>query len=78
VHTRTGTTVTTAITRRYPDVFRFLCRWMHEAQPFQRLFPCTSISLNYDYAARRHRDANNVGPSVTKAFGDFVGGVRRS
>ena len=34
----------------------------------------TSINVNKNYAGRLHRDGNNVGPSVIKAFGDFSGG----
>jgi len=68
--------VTTAVTKRYTEVFHLLYRWMNETHPFERHFPCTSINMNYGYAARRHRDANNIGPSVTKTFGDFIGGVR--
>merc|ERR1712048_54670 len=29
---------------------------------------------NKNYAAAVHRDGNNVGPSLIKAFGDFTGG----
>jgi len=67
--------VTTAVTKRYTEVFHLLYRWMNETHSFERLFPCTSFNMNYGYAARRHRDANNIGPSVMKAFGDFIGGV---
>ena len=38
-------------------------------------FPFTSISVNYNYAARAHRDSGNVGQSLTKAFGNFRGGA---
>ena len=37
-------------------------------------FPFTSISLNYNYAARLHRDGNNAGVSFTRSFGNFTGG----
>merc|ERR1712137_154992 len=37
-------------------------------------FPFTSINVNKAYNGRLHRDGNNVGPSILKAFGKFTGG----
>ena len=76
VRTRTGKVVPTAMTKRYHEVFHLLCRWQKEHQPpcFAFLFPCTSISINRGYAAKKHRDSYNVGPSMTMAFGAFTGG----
>eukprot|EP00913_Durusdinium_trenchii_P029227 g27397.t1 len=37
-------------------------------------FPFTSISLNINYRAKRHRDKNNSGPSAIAAVGPFQGG----
>ena len=34
----------------------------------------TTMSLNAGYAARRHRDQGNRGPSIAIFLGDFVGG----
>merc|ERR1712087_728236 len=36
--------------------------------------PFTTISLNEGYAAKRHRDKFNEGPSVAIATGSFTGG----
>ena len=44
---------------------------MHEHEPD---FKFTSITLNKNYAAKRHRDKNNLGDSRLIAFGDFTGG----
>ena len=33
------------------------------------------MSLNSHYAAARHRDGNNQGPSLVRAFGAHVGGA---
>ena len=76
VRTRTGQIVTTGMTRRYTAFFECLCRWQRENQPraFTKPFCCTSISVNHGYAARKHRDSYNLGPSMTKAFGNFEGG----
>ena len=76
VKTRMGTVVVTKITNQHRPVFALMCRWLSENMPavFKQPFPFTSISVNYGYAARKHRDGNNSGPSIGKAFGDFVGG----
>jgi len=65
-----------AYTRERPTVFRFLCEWLRQRRPVELShdFPFTSISLNYNYAARLHRDGNNAGVSLTRSFGDFKGG----
>lgn len=36
--------------------------------------PWTSITLNQNYAAGRHRDRGNIGESYLVAFGDYTGG----
>merc|ERR1712085_194753 len=58
---------------------RLLTRWFRDNKPpsFNDDFPFTSISFNPAYAARRHRDRNNCGPSVLKTFGKFRGGQLR-
>ena len=53
-------------------VCRVLNRWMKDN--LSSSFCCTSISLNKGYAARLHRDSNNVGPSICRAIGNFKGG----
>ena len=55
----------------FPYVTLILARWMKQQLPD---FPCTSISVNKDYAGKMHRDAFNAGPSVLMALGDFTGG----
>ena len=57
---------------RYVEVCRVLNRWMKDN--LSSAFCCTSISLNKGYAARLHRDSNNVGPSICRAIGNFKGG----
>jgi hypothetical protein len=76
VHTRTGTYAATRATKDYPNVVRLLNRWVKDRRPaeLEHDFPFTSISLNAGYAAKRHRDGNNAGPSMIHAFGRFNGG----
>ena len=76
VRTRTGTVVTTRMTKQHPSVFQLLCRWLQQQSPdiYKVPFPFPSISINHAYAAKKHRDGYNAGPSVLKTFGDFSGG----
>ena len=55
---RKGTVAVDAYTRQLPNVFRFLGKWIKQRRPVELAhdFPFTSISLNYNYAARLHRD----------------------
>lgn len=62
-------------TKRYPAVPRLLCQWLADSTlPLSVKFVCTAINLNCNYAGCRHRDQNNEGPSVIRAFGNFKGG----
>ena len=63
-------------TRDRPSLFRFLAEWIKQRRPivFNMDFPFTSISVNFNYAARLHRDGNNAGVSLSRSFGDFTGG----
>eukprot|EP00401_Gymnodinium_catenatum_P013955 CAMPEP_0117486672 /NCGR_PEP_ID=MMETSP0784-20121206/15598_1 /TAXON_ID=39447 /ORGANISM="" /LENGTH=498 /DNA_ID=CAMNT_0005281291 /DNA_START=67 /DNA_END=1561 /DNA_ORIENTATION=- len=65
-------------TKRYPGVPKLLCQWLADNRPkIAAKFYCTAINLNANYAGRRHRDQNNEGPSVIRAFGKFKGGKLR-
>merc|ERR1712014_238641 len=63
-------------TTRYEYVTRLLCRWFHDnkGKEIPSDFGFTGINVNSNYAGRRHRDANNEGPSAIKAIGKFSGG----
>lgn len=67
-----------AATRNHPAVTMLLSRYLQDNLPAGlepgECFPFTTICINKGYAAKRHRDNNNVGISVVKAFGDFQGG----
>ena len=73
---RRGNIAVDAYTRERPSVFTFLCEWLKQRKPTELVldFPFTSISLNYNYAAKLHRDGNNAGPSLARSFGAFIGG----
>ena len=76
VKTRDGKILCSTATAKYWAVLALFARWLAEHLPscFRMLFPFSSISVNFAYAARKHRDGNNLGPSIAKAFGSFVGG----
>ena len=74
VSTRQGVVVVSRLTKLYPAVFKLMASWVAGAWPSSPRFVWSSISVNSNYAARIHRDALNVGPSLTRAFGDFQGG----
>eukprot|EP00931_Biecheleriopsis_adriatica_P053297 TRINITY_DN3117_c0_g2_i2.p1 TRINITY_DN3117_c0_g2~~TRINITY_DN3117_c0_g2_i2.p1 ORF type:complete len:424 (+),score=116.86 TRINITY_DN3117_c0_g2_i2:93-1364(+) len=66
-------------TRRYPFFVKLLNKWLEDNKPpgLSAKFVCTAINLNCNYNGRRHRDQNNEGPSVIRAFGKFTGGKLR-
>mmetsp|Transcript_13902 Transcript_13902/g.24097 ORF Transcript_13902/g.24097 Transcript_13902/m.24097 type:complete len:467 (+) Transcript_13902:36-1436(+) len=72
---RGGVMNLTRPTREYPMVAKLIVHWLRDQLPRDaKQFKFTSINLNCNYAAKRHRDGNNFGPSMIKAFGDFTGG----
>lgn len=77
--TRDGRFVATPCTREYPQVMAVMNQWLKDQKPagFAKHFPFTSISVNYAYAAKIHRDSGNLGPSMGAAFGSFKGGQLR-
>jgi len=63
-------------TTRYEHVTRLICTWFNTSKGpgIPDDFGYTGININHNYAGRRHRDANNEGPSSIKAIGKFTGG----
>lgn len=76
---RAGITTMSSLSRRYQNITKLLMTWFSQHKPstLDDDFPVTSISVNSSYAAKRHRDKNNAGPSVIRAFGSFKGGNLR-
>mmetsp|Transcript_112278 Transcript_112278/g.194648 ORF Transcript_112278/g.194648 Transcript_112278/m.194648 type:complete len:508 (-) Transcript_112278:96-1619(-) len=61
--------------KRYPAFTQLIVKWLVDRLPKEvQDFTFTSLNLNCNYAAKRHRDGQNFGPSMIKAFGDFSGG----
>lgn len=76
---RDGRYIATGPTRQYPDVMGIMSQWLRDQKPaeFGKSFPFTSISVNYAYGAKIHRDQGNHGPSMGVAMGKFKGGQLR-
>eukprot|EP00930_Biecheleria_cincta_P005104 TRINITY_DN106023_c0_g1_i1.p1 TRINITY_DN106023_c0_g1~~TRINITY_DN106023_c0_g1_i1.p1 ORF type:complete len:390 (+),score=42.50 TRINITY_DN106023_c0_g1_i1:64-1233(+) len=64
-------------TRLYPKLTSMLLRFWRQhlrRNTMETNLVCTSITLNKNYAAREHVDANNFGPSWLIAVGDWTSG----
>jgi len=70
--------VVAANTRKFPLVTKLLCKFLDDNPPtgmeFGTRFPFTTVCINKDYAAKRHRDNNNVGMTVLRGLGNYRGG----
>jgi len=79
VKTRDQRIHVSSASRRHPSFTLLLNRWLRDQWPegVPADFPFTSISVNKNYAAKRHRDGSNAGPSLLKALGSFRGGQLR-
>ncbi|CAE7923428.1 polr1c, partial [Symbiodinium sp. KB8] len=73
---RDGRLGLTLLSRQYVSFTKLLCKWLRDTRPkcMSETFPWTSISVNCNYAAARHRDKNNAGPSIIRGFGNYSGG----
>ena len=72
---RTGDIHVTGSSKRYPEVVQLLNAWLRGILLDEiRSFTYTSINLNCNYAAKRHRDGNNFGPSLIAGGGKYTGG----
>jgi len=72
-----GSVMVTQATSEYSAVTRLIGQWLKDHTPpelQQHGFGFSSINVNANYAAALHRDGNNEGPSMIKAFGQFKGG----
>ena len=56
-----------------PEVTKIVTEYVKATLP-EPDFKFSSIQINYNYAARRHVDGNNMGPSYIQSFGQHTGG----
>jgi len=64
-----------ALTNAYPAMMKLISKWFKATAPRRlRDVPFTSVNVNFEYAARLHRDTRNAGPSIIRTLGEFTGG----
>lgn len=64
------------ISEQFPLLAKFIVRWCRETLPRVEDgdFPFSSVQINFNYAAKKHVDGNNIGPSYIQCIGDHSGG----
>ena len=82
VRDRTGRWMQSTVTTMFPNVAKVLNRWLRDRlraldhpafdEPLHD-WRWSSCTVNKGYAAERHRDANNYGPSIVRSFGSNRG-----
>jgi len=60
-----------AASQNYPSTTKLVAAWTRAALPE---FPFSSLQVNYNYAAKKHVDGNNIGPSYIVSLGEHEGG----
>ena len=61
------------VSESFPSLTAFINRCVAATLP-EPCFTWSSLQLNYNYAAKRHTDGNNLGPSFIAALGEHTGG----
>ena len=62
------------VSSAYPNLCKLITGWVKTSLPED--FPFSSLQINYNYAARKHVDGNNIGPSYIRSLGKHTGGNR--
>ena len=60
-----------AVSQNFERLTELVTAWTREELPG---FPFSSLQVNYNYAAKKHVDGNNIGPSYIVSLGDHSGG----
>ena len=60
------------VSSAYPNLCKLITAWVKTSLPEE--FPFSSLQINYNYAARKHVDGNNIGPSYIRSLGKHTGG----
>lgn len=55
------------VSDNFPNLTKLVTAWVRASLPSAD-FPFSSIQVNYCYAAKKHVDANNLGPSYIRAL----------
>jgi len=59
-----------AVSQNFQNLVKLVCAWTTKELPD---FPFSSLQINYNYAARKHVDGNNIGPSYIRSLGKHTG-----
>lgn len=65
------------VSEMFPRLGQFVVTWCGANLPKTRDgndFPFSSLQINFNYAAKKHVDGNNIGPSYIMSIGDHTGG----
>jgi hypothetical protein len=62
-----------AISQHFPNLTKAVVNWCSNEIP-DKSFPFSSVQVNFNYAARKHVDGNNIGPSYIASIGHHTGG----
>jgi hypothetical protein len=58
------------MSKKYPEIYEEIMRIGKEICPFE----FETIQLNHNLTCPKHKDKNNISPSVLVSFGDYTGG----
>ena len=64
------------ISENYPAITKLIVAWCRDTLPKTRdgnEFPFSSVQINFNYAAKKHVDGNNIGPSYIQSIGPHTG-----
>ena len=61
------------ITKSCPNLSKLVTAWVANSLP-DKDFRFGAVQINFNYRARKHIDANNLGPSYITSLGDHTGG----
>jgi len=73
VSEKTGKAHVSRMAKKYPNVTKLLNKYFSQETEDDD-FRWTSVTINSDFASKRHRDRSNQGPSAILALGHFTGG----
>ena len=60
------------VSSAYPNLCKLITGWVKTSLPED--FPFSSLQIASHYAARKHVDGNNIGPSYIRSLGKHTGG----
>ena len=62
-----------AATQNFPEVTKYISAWIATNNDISEQTGYTSMAMNYNFASKRHRDANKEGLSIAIRLCDYTG-----